>query len=161
MKRLLAEICIILIFLSFIRGQAPAAAGEEAAFCDGDAWEAVKTAAAKPADESKEAEKSSISLEETLKIQKVAYLKGLYEGLTAGEIITNRKNTMLKKIPPYNSGRLISLLDEFYSDSSNEDIPVIDALTIIKMKLNDEPPSKIQVTIENLRQSNLNVDDNF
>lgn len=160
---MLAKICVILISISLfiLRGQAPAAAGEEAVFCNGDAWEAVKTAAAKPADGEETAEKSSISPEEALKIQKTAYLKGLYEGLTAGEILANRKNPMLKKIPPYDIGRLISLLDEFYSDTSNKDIPVIDALTVIKMQLDNEPPRKIRVTIENLKQSNLNVDDIF
>ncbi len=82
---------------------------------------------------------------------KSAFLKGFYEGL----LIYNYKD--IKNLFPSYSENLIDLLNKFYSDEKNLNIPITYALYIIGLQTRGESKDKIEEYLKKIR-SGLRLD---
>ncbi|MFH0764500.1 MAG: hypothetical protein V1927_05800 [Candidatus Omnitrophota bacterium] len=120
-------------------------------FLDGDTWK-------NPGSVTAETKPKTVTYEEFVSAQKTAYIRGLYEGLDAEGIIVNKKSGLSGRIPSLGAARLVNELDEFYKEYYNTTIPVINALILVKEKIDGVSPDRLANDLKIAKESNLNED---
>lgn len=120
-------------------------------YADNESWESLSGAPLDLKSKTKPEDQFAIA-------QKLAYLRGLYEGLMAQEMSENQRSKLLSKLPKYEPENLVQELDEFFSDYGNNDIPAINALIIISERDRGAAKERIKKLTEAAKDANLNID---